>query len=335
MRKDRRALLVMAMALGLAVAASAPVGASASAAPAARPLAGQLHIAAAVADAADPFYLTMKCGAQAAARKLGVSLSWEGSASVDVGPELTTLDAVEQTHPNGIILAPFSPITFVQPVRQLMAHGTPVVTVDGSLAKKVEVENVHTQNYGAGEAAGRYLGRLLHGKGIVGVISFEPGIPVEAARVNGFLHVMKTQFPHVQILGTQYGHADSATSASITASLIEAHPGLSGMYVTDLTDASGAGSAIFAAHKRGTIKLVAYDAEPLEVRGLATGLFDALIAQDPYAEGYRAVTVLTQLLRHQISRRSIPYYYPTGWTVITRQNAHAAAVRPYEYTTSC
>ena len=41
--------------------------------------------------------------------------------------------------------------------------------------------------------------------------------------------------------------------------------------------------------------IVGYDATPVEVTDLQDGVFTALIAQEPYQEGYQAVSVLTAL----------------------------------------
>jgi ABC-type sugar transport system substrate-binding protein len=67
-------------------------------------------------------------------------------------------------------------------------------------------------------------GAALHGKGTVGVITFEPGIPVEAARVNGFVTEMHRRFPHVKVLPTQHGGADAGKSATITSGLLARNP---------------------------------------------------------------------------------------------------------------
>ena len=121
--------------------------AGASAAPAA-----QLKIAFVGADLPDPFYLTMKCGAFAAAKKYNVDLSWQGTDGVDFAPELAIYNATVQKKPDGIIVAPFSPTAFVKPVADTMKAGTPVVTVDGSLSKKVELQNIRTDNLEGGRS---------------------------------------------------------------------------------------------------------------------------------------------------------------------------------------
>jgi ribose transport system substrate-binding protein len=300
------------------------------------PRASSLKITAVVADAADPFYLTMECGAKQAAAKYGVSLTWQGTTSVDYQPEVSILNAVEVKKPQGIILAPFSATAFIAPVKALMAAGTPVVTVDGSLNKPVELENVRTDNAPAGALAADMLGAALHGKGTVAVITFEPGIPVEAARVNGFRTEMAKKYPGITVLPTQYGGADAGKSATITSGILAAHPTLAGLYATDTNDAEGAASAIRAAGDLGKVPVVAYDAAPEEVQALKSGLFSALIAQEPYQEGYRAVQVLAQYLRHQLAKAQIPYYYPTGATLVTKANVGSPKiVNTVLYRTTC
>ncbi|MGH7122476.1 MAG: ABC transporter substrate-binding protein [Acetobacteraceae bacterium] len=286
----------------------------------------KLDIAFVVADSADPFYLTMKCGAMKAAEEMNVNLSWQGSTSVDYAPEMSVLHAVELKKPEGIVLAPFSPIAFIAPVKALMAAGTPVVTVDGNLAEKVELENIHTNNSGAGASAADMLGEALHGKGTVGVITFQPGIPVEVARVNGFVEEMHKKFPGVKVLPTQYGGADAGKSATITSGLLASHPDIAGIYATDTNDAEGAASAVRAAGDSAKVKVVAYDAAPEEVKALRSGLFTALVAQEPYQEGYRAVTLLAKYLRHEITKKDIPYLYQTGAVVVTKANVDSPTV---------
>ncbi len=296
----------------------------------------KLNIAFVVADSADPFYLTMKCGAMKAAAEMNVNLSWQGSTSVDYAPELSILHAVDLKKPQGIVLAPFSPNAFIAPVKALMDAGTPVVTVDGDLAQKVELQNIHTDNAGAGASAADMLGEALHGEGTVGVITFQPGIPVEVARVDGFVNEMHKRFPHIKVLPTQYGGADAGKSATITSGLLASNPDIAGIYATDTNDAEGAASAVRAAGDAAKVKVVAYDAAPEEVKALRSGLFSALVAQEPYQEGYRAVALLAKYLRHQITKEQIPYLDQTGAVVVTKDNVDSPTVaHTVLYSTTC
>ena len=326
MNRVRRicAAVLLAAAVGIVAVAGA------SAAPAA-----QLKIAFVGADLPDPFYLTMKCGAFAAAKKYNVDLSWQGTDGVDFAPELAIYNATVQKKPDGIIVAPFSPTAFVKPVADTMKAGTPVVTVDGSLSKKVELQNIRTDNLKAGGLAGTGLGKVLGGKGTVAVVSFSPDIPVQRDRVLGFTGVVKKSFPNMKVVSVQYGGADSAKSARVTAALLQRYPDLSGIYATDTNDADGAASAILAAGKRGKVKLVAYDASAKAVAGLKTGLFDGIVSQSPYDEGYEAVKVLSDVLTNKVSKASVPYLYGTGSAYIDRSNVSSPAIKKYLYRATC
>jgi ribose transport system substrate-binding protein len=315
---------ILALAVGIVAAA----GAAASSAK-------KLNIAFVGADLPDPFYLTMKCGAFAAAKQFNVSLSWQGTDGVDFAPELTIYNATVQKKPDGIIVAPFSPTAFIKPVADTMAAGTPVVTVDGSLSKKVELQNIRTDNLKSGGLAGTGLGKVLGGKGTVAVVSFSPDVPVQRDRVNGFKNVIKAQFPGISVVSVQYGGADSAKSAKVTAALLQRYPDLSGLYATDTNDADGASSAILAAGKRGKVKLVAYDASAKAVAGLKSGLFDGIVSQSPYDEGYQAVKVLSDVLTGKVSKASVPYLYGTGSAYIDKSNVGSAAIKKYLYRATC
>jgi ribose transport system substrate-binding protein len=287
------------------------------------------------ADIGDPFYVAMKCGGFDAAKKYNVDLTWGGIAGVDFAPELVAFNGAVQRKPQGIITAPFSPTAFIQPVAKAMASGIPVITVDGSLAKKVELQNIRTDNFKAGGVAAVGMSKAIGGKGQVAIVSFTPSVPVPKARVDGFKAVAKAKYPNMKVVAVEYGGADAAKAAKVTAALLQRYPDLAGIYATDSTDADGAGAAILAAGKRGEIKLIAYDAGPPLVAGLKKGLYDGLVAQAPYDEGYDSVATLAKYIRGQLKRSQIPYQHWTGAKYIDRANLNTPASQKYIYKASC
>jgi ribose transport system substrate-binding protein len=313
--------------LALAIACGSVAGHARAAAPA--------NVAFVGADLVDPYYKTLHCGAVAAAKQFNVKLSWQGTNGVDFQPELTIFNAVVQKKPQVIIVAPFSPTAFVQPVQQAMKNGIPIVTVDGSLAKKVEVQNIRTDNLVVGGLAGDGMGKAIGGKGKVAIISFAPDIPVQADRVNGFKKVLKAKYPNVQVVAVEYGGADTGKASQKAAALLQAHPDLAGLYGTDTSDAEGAASAILAAGKRGKVKLIGYDAGPKQVKDLKSGLYDGLAAQAPYDVGYQSVKTAAQLARGQAKKGSVPYFKPTGGALVTRENVNDPAIKKFLYRPNC
>src|SRR5262245_35290046 len=100
-RNRKRFLLATSLLTSLAA-----VSAAASIATTTAP---QLRIAGVAAVTSDPYFISMHCGAAAAAKALGgVSLSWQGPTGASVPQEISTLGTATATNPDGVILAPFS-----------------------------------------------------------------------------------------------------------------------------------------------------------------------------------------------------------------------------------
>ena len=324
---------LMAPALGVVLA----VGALPQTAPvrAHRAIGAAIKVAFVIDDGADPFYLTMKCGAQTAAKASNVTLTWQGPAGVDFQPELQTLNAVMQRHPQGLVLAPFDPNAFILPVQQAMKAGIPVVTVDGSLAQKVEVQNIRTDNLAAGSLAADALAKVLGGHGKVLIVALSPGVTANLERATGFANQIKAKYPKITLLPIQFPGGDSNKASQDVSAAIRAHADLKGIYTTYAIASNAAASSILATGNRGKIKLVAYDADPTLVSQLMSGTFDALVVQNPYQEGFDSVTLVAKLVRHEVKASEVAYQsHPTSY-IATRANINAPWLQKYLYKVTC
>lgn len=281
----------------------------------------------------NPYFKSMCLGAKAAAKKSDVNLTWTGVASADTADLLNAFNAASISKPAGMLLDPFDPVAFVQPVKTLMASGTNVIAVDNALAQHVDVTNVGTDGYAAAKEAGGQLGKLLGGKGSVAVLGANPTGSSAVARTKGFVEGLKA-FSGITVLPTQYEGLDSAKAADIVSGLIQSTPALKAVYSVADTGGSGAASAIKAAGKTGDILNVTFDAGPELVSGLKAGTFDALIAQNPYQMGYQAVEILAAKARGE-GQKTYPRHTEVGYKWITRDNVDDAGVRSYLYASSC
>ena len=54
----------------------------------------------------DDFYVTMECGAEAEAKKLGVKLTVTGPATFSVPQQKPLIDAAQVAKPNALLIAP-------------------------------------------------------------------------------------------------------------------------------------------------------------------------------------------------------------------------------------
>ncbi|MCW2954816.1 MAG: hypothetical protein JWQ48_3986 [Conexibacter sp.] len=295
-------------------------------------------IAAVVADAADPYYVSMQCGAEQEAKRSGAKLNWQGPAAVDTAKEVSALNTVSITKPDGIMISPFSPTAFVAPVQRIMKAGTPVTLADGELSQKVAYRTFHADINAAGAALAQRMASALGAHGTLGIVAQDPGDPLDGNRYAALIKVLEAKYPGITVLPVQYANVSTARSASIAAGLLRAHPELNVLYATNGPQAAGVASAIAAAKRQGSVKLFAFDATPQEVSQLKSGAIDTLVAQSPFLEGQQGVRALVSYLKQGTSGpvpAATEAYVPTPFKVLTKDNVEAPASKPFLYLSSC
>jgi ribose transport system substrate-binding protein len=282
-----------------------------------------------------PFYSSMQCGAETAAKEFNVKLSWNGPPDWDIALQQPFIDAALQLHPQGIVLAPTDGGALISQVKELEAKGTPVITVDAPLNDPVETQSIQSDHFAGGVAAAKAMVEVAGDKGTFLAVGMRPGLPDIDARVAGFVETFKKEHPGAKLVPVAYPETSSTKAAQQVAAAIQAYPDLKGVYVTHSAAATGASAAIMEAGLRGKIKLISFDADPQQIRDLKDGIYDALIIQQPYNMGYEAVKLSAQLVRHQVQKTAVKHDNFLSFVVATRANMKDADIRQYFYKTSC
>ena len=84
--------------------------------------------------AGDGFYVTMGCGIQAEAKKIGnVTVNTQGPSQFDATLQNPIIESVTAAHPDAILIAPNDVTASRPPIAQAMAAGIKVVLVDTTL----------------------------------------------------------------------------------------------------------------------------------------------------------------------------------------------------------
>jgi ABC-type sugar transport system substrate-binding protein len=298
-----------------------------------------LTIAGVTFDDTDPYFISMKCGAQAEAKSLGVTLNWQPSAQPDVSSELTTLNSVATSNPSGVILDPTEPVPFDAPVKSLMAKGTPVVTVDGHLGQNVALKSVTVDYSGGASALIAPMEQALGSHGTLGIIAYQAGNSGDMQKYDPVIAAVRKALPGVKILPIEYTLADTTKAASDAAAMIQGNPGLNVIYASNGPEGVGAAAGIMSGGAAGKVKLFSFDAVPQEVSGVKAGTFQAIVGGSPYLEGKLAVETLATYLRgSRIGDAITPasaYSTTTGVKLMNKANVDAPSSQPYHYLASC
>jgi ribose transport system substrate-binding protein len=278
----------------------------------------------------DAFYTTMHKGAMAAAKKLGVNLTFQGSPTAFSAPtQIPILNAAIARKPDAILIAPTDKTALIAPIKNAINAGIPVATVDTFITKPLAFTNISSDNVAGGKQAAIALARSIGFKGTVAAVSVQPGISTTDQRQQGFEQQIKT-YKNIHYVGTQYDNDSATKAAQIMSGLLRRYSDLKGVFAMNVISGEGVTTATNEAGKSGKVKLVEFDAEPDQVKALKKGTIDALIAQDPYTIGYMGVQEAVKYVNGQKS--GIAKHYGTGEAIITRANVGQAKIKKFLYT---
>ncbi|SDO52163.1 monosaccharide ABC transporter substrate-binding protein, CUT2 family [Nakamurella panacisegetis] len=266
--------------------------------------------------AGDNFYITMQCGIQTEAAKLGVTVNTQGATKFDPTLQTPILDSVVSSKPDAILIAPTDVKAMQAPLAKAAAAGIKIVLVDTTVNDpSFAVSQVSSDNVGGGKAAFTAIKGLQPKGGKVLVISVDPGISTTDARVAGFETATKAD-SSFNYLGVQYSHNDPATAASLVTAALQKDPDIVGIFATNLFAAEGAATGIKQAGKSGKVSIVGFDAGPDQIKALKAGTVQALVAQQPDTIG---VDGLDQAVAGLDGGKVTPKIQ-TGFSIITSAN---------------
>jgi ABC-type sugar transport system substrate-binding protein len=217
----------------------------------------------------DPFFNAMKVGATAEAKAQGVDLLWKGDAEYSAATQLPVVKNVIATlgKGDGLVLIPTDGAALQASNDQAAKKGIVVANVDTQVANlsKVLIQITGDNADGGAKAAAA----------IANAIGYKAGSKYDV------------------VIGLT-----SATATTNVAGWLTKFPNLKGIFAIDGTNASGAAAALQAKNLVGKIALVGYDAYPANVALIKSGVFTALIAQDPAAEARLAVKTIVANIKN-------------------------------------
>jgi len=245
----------------------------------------------------DSFYITMGCGIREEAKKYGLKINEQAPQQFDPSQQTPIVSGVVAKKPAGMLIAPTDAQAMIPPLLRATQADIKVGTVDTTLNKSgIAGFGVSTDNRKAGAAAADTLAKLAGSKGKVLVIAFKAGVSTSDERQNGFLDEIK-KYPNITALKPQVNDNDPAKAASIVSATLAANPDLTGIFATNQFAAEGAATGLRNAKKQGKVKLVGFDAGPVQVQQLRRGEVQALVAQQPRDIGVKAVDDMVKLLK--------------------------------------
>lgn len=297
---------------------------------------GTIKIAFNMGAEADPFFIAMNLGAEAAAKALGVTVIWQGDPSVySPSTQIPIAQQLLAGHPSAFVIAPTDPSALQGSVNQAIAQGIPVVNVDTHVNDLSKVLSFITgNNQQGGAAAADAMAAAMHYTAgqtyqvVVGASSATTTTNTD--RLLGFKDEIAKKYPGIKIMSEAYSESQPAVANTNVNNWLTKYPNLKGIFAIDGTNATGAAAALQSRGLVGKIALVGYDAYSTNVDLLTKHVFAALIAQQPYQEGYQAIQDMVKYLRSGKSAAGIQHLVTLPNIVLT-PGSPASVLTKYTY----
>jgi ribose transport system substrate-binding protein len=267
----------------------------------------------------NPFFVSVKNGAQAQAAKSGVTLTVQNANNSDAtAHNLATTAISKQT--GVLILDPVSSRSATSSVTQANRAGIPVMAFDRKPAGGKLTSFVGYDAIQAGRNAADALAKAIGNRGKVVEIQGILGSNVAQDRSNGFQEEI-AKHKGITVVAKQSANFDRAKALDVMNNVLQANPGINGVYAANDEMAMGALSALKARNLQGKVKLVGNDGIADALAAVATGDMYATNAESPFALGQKVTNLTADILAGKI----VPTDNILHGKLITQSNARAYA----------
>ena len=201
----------------------------------------------------NPFFLTVRLGAEAAARSMNATVVHYIPTKPDSIPEqISQLEDVIVKKPSAVVLTPVDFKALNGAIRKVNDAGIPMVNMTDRAEQGKFVSFVGAADYDLGLATARYLLKKLGGQGNVLILEGVKGAVVPNERLRGFTDALK-EFPNVKVVASQTANNQRLQAVQVTENLLQAHPKVDGILAVNDAMGSGAIEALEGANRKSAV----------------------------------------------------------------------------------
>jgi len=247
----------------------------------------------------NPFWISVKEGAEAAGKELGVNVKVLAPLKADNNEEQSQM--VEQAIANQtdiVVLTPSDSNGIIPAAKKLNEAGIPIINLNTKIeGNTVDVETfIAIENYDAGFQTVTRLCEMMEGKGKMIIIEGVTGAQTSIDRVKGAIAAL-ANFPEIELVARQSGEYNRAKAMDVVQNLLQAHPDVNGIFCCNDEMALGAVEAIASAGKTGDILVAGIDANADAREAIKEGKMALSCDSQPFNQGYQGVANAVKVLQ--------------------------------------
>ncbi|MFA9488401.1 MULTISPECIES: ribose ABC transporter substrate-binding protein RbsB [unclassified Mannheimia] len=258
-------------------------------------------IALAVSTLDNPFFVSLKDGAQKKADELGYTLVVLDSQN-DPAKELSNVEDLTVRGAKVLLINPTDSEAVGNAVRIANRNNIPVITLDRGAAKGEVVSHIASDNVAGGKMAGDFIAQKL-GAGAK-VIQLEGIAGTSAARERGEGFKQAIDAHKFNVLASQPADFDRTKGLNVTENLLSSKGDVQAIFAQNDEMALGALRAVGAVKKE--VLIVGFDGTDDGVKAVESGKLGATIAQQPELIGSLGVETADKVIKGEKVEAKIP-----------------------------
>ncbi|MFI9832147.1 substrate-binding domain-containing protein [Streptomyces sp. NPDC051913] len=234
----------------------------------------------------NPFFVQIRAGAQAEAKKLDVDLTVT-DAQNDASQQANQLENFTSSGLGTIIVNAVDSDAVTPAAKAVNKAGIPLVAVDRAVNNADTAALVASDNVAGGRLAAKDLAEKLGGKGKIVVLQGQAGTSASRERGAGFTEGLKA-YPGIEVVAKQPADWDRTKGLDVMTNLLQANPDVDGVFAENDEMALGAIKALGS--KAGkSVQVIGFDGTEDGLKAVKAGTLYASVAQQPAELGRIAV----------------------------------------------
>ena len=276
------------------------------------------------------FWQIVMKGAQHKAQELGIHLIVQAPVTeADLTKQIAIFENAVAAQPDAIVVAPTVSDSLVPALENAAAQQLPVIVIDSAVNTEEYVSFLASDNVEIGRIAAHKMAEALtarHGKpqGKIVCVHFMSGVGSLEERKKGFLEILASDYPGIEIIDRQDAQGKQGTSLNIVQNFLTAHPDLDGIFASNQNTGDETVRALDMQGKKD-LAVVVVDAGPQEVWGLENGYVHAVVVQKPWSMGAMGVEYALRAIRGD----KLEKFIDTGVTGITLDMVTSGAAEEF------
>lgn len=262
---------------------------------------GEFTIGFVISTQTNPFFVSLKEGAEEKAKELGVELIVLDSQD-DSAKELANMEDLITRNVDLILVNPTDSDSIVNSVIAANDSDIPVITVDRASNGGEVLSYIASDNIAGGKMAGEYILEQLDGKGKVVELEGIAGTNAARERGEGFNEAIKGT--DLEVVAKQTADFDRVKGLEVMENILQSQAEIDAVFAHNDEMALGALEAVKVSGK--DIMVVGFDATEDAVKSVEAGDMGATIAQQPELIGQMGIESAVKSLKGEDIDESVP-----------------------------